>query len=170
MYKRIALLLLILIPVAAMAADNYSDYDRDYRLSKIKTFQFADPFGGNSLNERRLRNAFTDSFSKIGIRQSDFDPDVIVVYYAGAVEKTRVVATGPGRPFWGPRVAWTEDYVDGTATVDLLDANTHRLIWRGRVTGSMTLNSVSDTINAGMERLAKSFRKDRDRQARDARQ
>ena len=169
MLKRILIIALILIPAAALAADSYSDYDRDYRLSSIKTFQFAEPLGGNSLNEKRLRTGFTDSFARIGIRQSDVDPDVIVVYYAGAVEKRRVVGYG-GAPFWGPRRAWTEDYVDGTAVVDFLDARTHQLIWRGKVTAAITLNSVGNDINNGMERLARAFRKDRERQARDARQ
>ena len=159
--------ILVLAPVAAFAADTRSDYDRDFNLSTIKTFRFASKtVSGNELNDKRMRNAITESFGRVGVTKTEADADVIIAYYATAEQKTKLHTTAVGPAWRLPQSAWTEDYVEGSAILDVIDAQSLQLIWRGRVTGTITLNSADAKIKTGMDSLAKAFRKDRERQAR----
>jgi uncharacterized protein DUF4136 len=173
--KRFLSLFLFLVPGVMFAADVTSDFDRDVDLSELKRFQFADQSSrlpmdalhGDDLTDKRMRNAIRDGFTSVGLYEVATRPDVIIAYYSTVAHKKQVVTSGYGRPaWWGVRSAWVEESTDGTAVVDLLDPHTGELIWRGRVSGAITLNNVGQRTRDGMQRLANAFWKDREKQAR----
>jgi hypothetical protein len=164
LFKKTLFLFLFLVPAFAFAADVSSDFDHDADLRTVKTFQFLDEPTGE-LADKRMRNALRSSFSGVGLLEAVRQPDVFIAYYAGAAQKRRIRTSGHGRPaWWGVQSAWTEDYVEGTAVVDLIDAETGDLIWRGRVKGTVSLESADERIKDGMRRLAKKYAKDRESQ------
>ena len=175
MLRKSLVVLLLLFPVALQAADVTSDYDRDVNLSDVQTFRFADQtprhpkdaLRGNELADKRMRNAIRDSFGAIGLDQTSAYPDVLVFYYVGVSQKTKIRTSGYGRPlFWGAQSVWAEEYTEGTAIVDFVDPRSGDLIWRGVINGSVKLSSADKQTKDGMERLARAFKKDRERQAR----
>lgn len=175
MFKRSLVVLLLMIPAVLQAADVSSDFDREVNLSYLQTFQFADQsprhpkdaLRGNELADKRMRNAIRDSFGAIGLEKTTGYPDVLVFYYLGVAQKTKIRTAGYGRPlFWGPQSVWSEDYVAGTAIVDFVDPRSGDLIWRGVIDGKVTLNSADRQTKDGMERLARKFKKDREKQAK----
>jgi hypothetical protein len=176
MLKRSLILFLLVVP-AVLFADVTSDFDRDIDLSAVKTFRFADQsmrhpkdaLFGDELAAKRMRNGIRESFAAIGLQETSSNPDVIVAFYASLDQKRKIVTTGYGRPGWlgvGRQTAWAEEYTDGTAVIDLLDPETGEVIWRGRVSGTITLNNADKRTRDGMRRLAGAFKKDRDKQAR----
>jgi hypothetical protein len=175
LFKSILIVFLMAVPAVLFGADVASDYDRDRDLTDITTYQFAvpavrhpmDALSADELAEKRMRNAIRESFAQVGLRETAGEPDVLVVYYATLTEKKRIRTTGNGRlGWWGAQSAWADGYVDGMGAIEMLDARSGELIWQGRVTGSITLDNADARTKDGMRRLAKAFKKDRDKQAK----
>jgi len=170
--KRFLLAVLFLIPTTlAFAADVTSDYDRDVKLASLKSFRFADQNvrPGSELADKRMRSAIREQFGAVGLHEGGEDTDVVLAYYAGAAQKKRIRTNNYGPRWRGAESAWAEDYVDGAAVIDLLDAKSGQLIWRGRVSGAITLSNSDKKTKEGMQRLANAFRKDREKQAKQKR-
>lgn len=100
-----------------------------------------DPMLVNSITNRALRHAVSDALAERGYVPSDSHPDFLVAYYASSKHKLDVTWWNYGYPFrprwwrgWGPR--WggpvVTEYTEGTVIIDLLDAATKDLLWRGR--------------------------------------
>ena len=160
-------LFLFVIPVSVFAMDVKSDYDRDVNLSRVRTYAFAeDVVFGDELTDKRMKNAIRDSFADVGVFEAAGQPDVIIEYYVGVQQKKRIRTSGYGRPFWGVQSAWAEDYTDGTAVVDFIDARTGDLVWRGMVTGTVTLSNADSRTKDAIGKLAKQFSRDRGKQAK----
>jgi hypothetical protein len=98
-----------------------------------------DPMLVNSVTNRALRSALSQGFEARGYVQNDSAPDFVVAYYAAASHTLDVMAWDygyPWRPHWWR--GWDThadrlmtEYVEGTVIVDVLDARSHELLWRG---------------------------------------
>lgn len=100
-----------------------------------------DPMLVNSITNRVLRNAMEEAFQERGYVLDDRDPDFAVAYYASARRTLDVTYWNYGYPWrprwwrgWGSR--WggpaVTEYTEGTVIIDVLDARTQDLLWRGR--------------------------------------
>jgi hypothetical protein len=101
-----------------------------------------DPMLVNSISNRALRSDLTRGFEDRGYAVAD-KPDFLVAYYACATQKLDVTywdygygfypgwwgGWGPG---WGPYDATVSQYTQGTVIIDVLDAKTKELLWRGQ--------------------------------------
>jgi len=127
-----------------------TDYDKNVDFTRFRTFSF---LGGhiwvngmaddnNTLVRDRIRNSVTSTLTARGMQPVTENPDVYVAYLAGARTRTELEATGPyvagfGPYFgmggwWGPMYTdwWTRTYNEGTLVIDLVDAQTKKLVWR----------------------------------------
>jgi hypothetical protein len=93
----------------------------------------------NSISYRVLRNELRNAFEDRGYVEAGTRPDFNVAYYASTREKLDVTWWDYGyvwRPRWwagwgrGRPVATV--YTEGTVIVDVVDATSHELLWRGR--------------------------------------
>jgi hypothetical protein len=169
----------------AVLAETKSDYDRSYDFSKLKTWDFKvitrmprDPVGENPLWNQRIRDGLEEHFAERGYRKvSDGEPDFLVTYFMGIKEKydIRYIDYGfPGRwgrwgPWgrwygWGvqrgPVDVWRIPYSESTLVVDIIDAHTNQMVWRGYDTETVDFDKSEKTIHKSIENLTKRFTKD----------
>ncbi|HEV7382172.1 MAG TPA: DUF4136 domain-containing protein [Dyadobacter sp.] len=127
-----------------------------------------DELNTNSITEENIRAAVKGEFAKKGIVEDEQNPDLLLMYHIYTTKKTQTVANpAPMYPYYGygfgPRAylfrgriipigyagyynPWntgyhTEQYTDGTLIIDVIDAKTNQLLWRGSLE-----NPVNDTV------------------------
>ena len=144
-----------------------SDFDRSFDFSRLKTFNlavpdFGDPLAQDSLNDGRIRAALESKLRAGGFRMEENErPDFTVAYHVTTKNKFSVQDYGYGAPRWfGRRDIRVDQYTEGTLTVDIIDAATRQLVWRGRASGGVELKEADKKINKAAEKLVKQFLKD----------
>lgn len=163
---------------AALLAATTSDYERGFDLSKLRTWDFKeqtrtahDPLGPNSIWNNRIRKAMETDLSEQGLgRATSTQPDFLVAYYMGTSREydSRMVGYGfPGgwrRWGWGRGWrdfgVWNVPYTESTLVVDIIDAGTNQLVWRGQDTETINLNKADKTIKESVDKLVKRFLKE----------
>ena len=154
----LALSVTSLIPVPALAQRNGSDYRPGERFDTIKTFSFkpgetVDTSGqqktiyDSPFVRERTEAAVASQLERRGWKRDDRNPDVYVTVYRTFRTETTVYNTGS--PYWGPYgwggYGWagywdgwpgwnswyTVETLKGDLTVDIADAETGQLLWRG---------------------------------------
>lgn len=149
----------------ANAQSVQSDFDKSYDFSKLKTFNFAaqrfdDALAQDSLNNGRIRHALESKLMAAGYGMEEMDgPDFVVVYYVSSRNKFSVQDYGAPRWF-GRRDVRVDEYTEGTLTVDLIDAKTRQLVWRGRASGTVELKGNDKKIDKAADKLVRQLLKD----------
>jgi len=147
-----------------------TDYDRSANFGQYKTYSWAQVKTKDALDVDRIKTAVNAALAAKGWTQVDSGSDVSIV----AIEITQNQQTlntfydgfGGGwgwRRFggggFGEATTTTETYKVGTLIVDLFDAKTKQLIWRG--TSSNTLSNNSDknikNLDKGADKMFKHF-------------
>ena len=152
------------LAITSRAQSVQSDFDRSYDFSKLKTFNFAipgfdDPLAQDALNDGRIRNALKSNLAANGYRMEESErPDFAVVYYVTTRNKFNIQDNGPR--FFGRRDVSVDEYTEGTLGVEIYDAQTRRLVWRGQAVGTVELKGTDKKINKAVEKLVKQFLKD----------
>jgi hypothetical protein len=143
----------------ALAQQVKTDFDHHANFSQYKTYSWQEIKPANSLWDARIKEAVDAKLAAKGWSQVDSGGDMAVVAIATShTEKTlRTFYDGMGggwrwRGFGGMGEATTteEDYKEGTLVVDLYDAKTKQLIWRG---------SAEDTVSNSAEKNEKNLDK-----------
>jgi hypothetical protein len=145
-----------LVPTAALAQDSY-DYRRDVNFAGIRTFAFKatppmDPVASKTttydspLVRERTNAAIAAQLESRGMRRNDQHPDVYIV--TRRTFEVEYNYYGPYGYGWGPYAAvgygpyygggwggwggWDMySWLEGTLTVDMEDARSGALLWRG---------------------------------------
>jgi hypothetical protein len=96
-----------------------------------------DPMLVSSITNRALHADIEQAFRSRGYTLDPRNPDFNVAYYASAREKLDVTMWDYGYPprwgGWGRRPAYiARPFTEGTLIVDVVDARTSELLWRGR--------------------------------------
>jgi len=147
-----------------------TDYDRSANFGQYKTYSWEQVKTKDALDVDRIKTAVNAALAAKGWTQVDSGGDVCIV----AIEITQNRQTlntfydgfGGGwgwRRFggggFGEATTTTETYKVGTLVVDLFDAKTKQLIWRG--TSSNTLSNNSDknikNLGKGADKMFKHF-------------
>jgi hypothetical protein len=148
-----------------------TDYDKSFDFARLKTFTFRsewekDRSMPNTLVDNRIEDALRRDLEARGFRyQPDGPADFVVAYYARQQEKVEPTVIGYGMPNrwrwgWGPEF-WTRYYTQGSVLVDFVTPNNNQLVWRGRVTDTVSgLNQSEKQIDKGVKQLVKHFEKD----------
>ena len=129
---------------SSMAINN--DYDTNADFRSYKTFDWLDNRPGigenvrariqeHQLFDKWLRTAVAAEFGAKGLERDEVDPDLLVIYHVGAGGEIDVTDWGYryGIAYFG---GYSRDidvyaYREGTLVLDLIDAKTMDLIWRG---------------------------------------
>ena len=148
-----------------------NDFDQQLDFTQFKTFQWvpSKDSGASSqtsgLIETRIMNAVVDQLTKKGMTQVTSDPDVFVVYHVGTQDKVDVTDYGYsyggygryGGVYGGAYGAGTGgistyNYTEGTLIIDLFDASTKQLAWRGSGTGVLDENPSPEQLTENVNR------------------
>ncbi len=152
----------------ALAQHVKTDFDHQANFSQYKTYSWQEIKPANSLWDARIKNAVDAQMAAKGWTQVDSGGDVAIV----AIKTTHTERTlqtfydgmGGGwrwRGFGGMGEATTteQDYKEGTLVVDLYDAKTKQLIWRGSSEDTLSDKPANNEKNMdkGVTKMFKDF-------------
>jgi hypothetical protein len=158
----VAAVSLNLIGGAAFAQDVKTDFDKDANFGAIKSF--AVKIGtswNNPISEKRVMEEIEQALVEKGWTKSEANPDAMVVLH-GATEKEKTLNTfysggyggygwrGWGAAGMGSATTTTSEYLVGTLVVDIFDAKSKQLLFRGQAQ-----DELSDKPEKNQKKLAK---------------
>jgi len=119
------------------------DYDQDASFLEYKSYRWIPHkpkvkpprMIDHTLLEKRIKNAVDAELAAKGFtRVMEERPDILVAFHIGAQNKVDVThygyRYGPHGRWWGHR-AEVHRYKEGTLILDIVDAETKQLVWRG---------------------------------------
>lgn len=156
--------------------------------SQYKTFAWMEsdvkagqnPLYYNQLATENVENTMSNVLQQKGLTQDNTQPDLLIGYHFFVQNKTQTVAN-PVTPFYGPYMGWgrwgyrgwgpgwwgwggpqyqytQQHYQDGTLVVDMVDARTHKLVWRGSVENAVGDPArISAQLSKEAEKIAEKF-------------
>lgn len=186
--SRVVLLGLCLAATAAYAAKPQIQWNSAYDFSSIQSFAWKQSPQAVSLEEEdpfmhaHIVNAIQFQLTSGGLTEVDSNPDVLVTYYGSTETRTQLQSNsygygwgGYGGAGWGyygygggPVSTTTRvvEYERGTLVIDIIDAASNELIWRG-VAEELTVSSKPDknqrTITKAIEKMVRQSQKLRQR-------
>ncbi len=168
--RRMAVCALFTLAVAgaALAQHVRTDFDHQANFARYKTYSWQEIKPANSLWDDRIKSAVDAQLAAKGWTKVDSGGDVGVV----AIKTTQTQRTlqtfydgfGGGwrwRGFGGMGEATTteQDYREGTLVVDLYDAKTKELIWRGSAEDTLSDKEAKNekNLDKGVAKMFKKF-------------
>jgi hypothetical protein len=163
--------LLLSMCAGAFAQKTNVDWDRKGDFSIYHTYAWQkSPNPAPGLWNQRVTDGIDQQLAAKGFTKVDSNPDVWVTYSNTLSEQKQLAGTGygfgPGWGWgwgWGPRIS-TVDYntyitTNGTLVIEMADAKSHQLQWRGSATSTLSDNSDKNlkTLKSALEKLFKQF-------------
>lgn len=160
---------LALVGTAAFAQDVTFDYDKTTDFSTLKTYTWVrgTPLG-DELNHKRIVDAIDAQLASKGFAKVErsADPDVLVAYHATFNKDLQIegFSSGWGGYRFGPARSGTarvEEILIGTLVVDMVDAQTRTIVWRGIASKEIDVKASPEkrdkNINKAAEKLFKNY-------------
>ena len=155
---------MVMVPALAAAQDVKVDFDKAFNFSTVKTYSIRiGTAWGNDLSERRVLAEFDEEIASKGWKKVDEAQANVLVVLHGATQTKRDATTfysGMGgygyRGFGGMGTAQTmvNEYTVGMLVVDMFDAKTKNLVFRGTAE-----SEISDNAQRNASRLEKASTK-----------
>jgi hypothetical protein len=164
-----------------------TDFDRTADFKRYKTFGWGkaevkveNPIYKSDLINASIKSTIQKEFAKRGIKHNTKNPDFLVSYHTYTEKKEQVYGGASpyfGYPFyayrfhpfmygwggWGMPFAWNNGpsaytYTEGTLIIDIIDAKTNDLVWRGSVSGNVnSASNVQKQIRKGIKAIFKKY-------------
>jgi hypothetical protein len=158
---------LALLGRTAFAQDVAYDYDKTTDFSRFRTYAWVRGHAlSDELNHKRIVTAVDSQLASRHLRpaQPGETPDLLVAYHASFDRDLQISASGwGGYRIGGSRSgsARAEEIVRGTLVVDLVDASTRTIVWRGVATRDVDLQASPEkrekNINKAAAKLFKHY-------------
>ena len=171
-YKRLIACLLSLVLISGCTPFKVStDYNPDLNIANWKTYQWQldpipsdDPYD-NDLNRNRVTQAINQELTKKGFSIKASQPDFKISYFFLVESKVDVHRIHNHCPWihcgYGSYETYVSQYKYGSLIIDLIDAKTNELQWRGivgaRVTEGATPQEKQENIKAAIQYLMQEF-------------
>jgi hypothetical protein len=145
------------------------DYDKAANFSKFKTYTWVRGTNVNdALNHQRIVRAVDAQLALKGFTkvETSGNPDVLVAYHASFDTNLRINGFSSG---WGgyrlggtrSGTATAEEIVVGTLIVDMVEAGTKTIVWRGTATKELDTKANAEkrekNINRAAEKIFKNY-------------
>jgi Domain of unknown function (DUF4136) len=152
-------------------ASTHSDFTTSYPLQTLKTFEFKDqrrisrdPLANNDIWANNVRDAIRGDMAEHGfIEGADGHPDFYVAFYVGLKDRYDSNGIDYGMPVfrrgfgsWGwPRGydVWAVPYKQSTLIVDVIDAKTNQLVWRGFDDDTLDASHPEKTLDKAVDHI-----------------
>jgi Domain of unknown function (DUF4136) len=158
--------MLLVLTAASFAQQVKTDYDHSANFGQYKTYSWEQVKTRDPLMVNRIKDAVNGALTAKGWTQVASGGDVSVA----ATEITQNQQTlntfyngfGGGRRFgggFGDATTTTDTYKVGSLVIDLSDAKTNTLIWRGSSSDTLSDNADKNTKNLdkGVQKMFKHF-------------
>ena len=187
----------ILFAGPAFAQKIYIDYDKDYDRSTIKTYAWKETADtsvkiSDPLLHSRIVNGIEHYVTSGGLIEVDSDPDIYITYHGSSKEELSVDTTGLGYGYpsgWargsyggyggyrghyyggvygGTTSTTVTTYQIGSLVLDVWDADTEELIWRG-VAAEIVLTEnptkMAKKIDKALKKMVKKWQKVKEKES-----
>lgn len=146
-----------------------NDYDRTVDFRRYRRYAWLPPATSqdpaqrvNTIVDRRIKQAVNVNLLSRGMQLVEDTPDIFVTYHMGTQDRIDVSGSGyTYGSYWGGAGVNTYHYQQGTLILDIIDARTKELIWRGTATKTIddnpTPEKIDKTINEAVEKLLKDY-------------
>lgn len=120
-----------------VAQDVKTDYDHHADFTRYRTYHWERVQTTNPFWEQRIKDAVEKDLQAKGWQKQDSGGDVALAAVGGTHDEREYQTFYTGMPGWrwrgfGDTATTTVDtYHVGTLVVDIYDANSHQLLWRG---------------------------------------
>ena len=171
--------MMVMLGGSSVRAATRSDYTKSFPLQTLKTFAFKDqhrisrdPLANNAIWANDLKDAIRKDLAEHGYAETGGRPDFYIAFYVGLQDRYDAsvmdyrVPMFHHRGWWGwpgGYDVWPVPYTESTLIIDVIDAKTNQLVWRGYDSDALnsgnpekTLDSAADHI---VSRLAHDTRK-----------
>lgn len=156
--KLLPIHLLTLVALPAGAQSVYVDYDRSVDFDSFRSFAWAETpqtsiRGESPLTHSRIKNAIEHYLAEAGLVEDAEQPDLYVTYHTSSKEEVRLNTSSYGAgygprwgwdPYWGGRMSTStttvHTYERGSLIIDLWDADSKQMIWRGTASAVVSAN------------------------------
>ena len=175
--KASVLSLTILAAGSPALARAHSDFTKSYQLQTLKTFAFKsqarisrDPLANNDIWANDVRAAIRSDLESHGmIEATNANPDFYVAFYVGLKDRYDINEVGYGLPafhrgfrtgWWGwPRGydVWAVPYTESTLIVDVIDAHSNQLVWRGYDNDTLNTKNPDKTLSKAVDNVLARF-------------
>lgn len=157
---------LAVVLLSACASRPPHEFDRQADFSQLRSFQWLEPeYEKDSVSishpvldspllGRRVKNAVTGNLEARGYREVEADPDFFVTYHTTQSQQERrrtgsylQLGYGQFRPRFGTSVVvdmWPRTFNEGTLIIDIVDADSGDLVWRGWRDTELTRRNFDD--------------------------
>lgn len=171
--KKIIAVAVLLLAGCSPEIRVYTDTDPDYDLWTYRTFDWAErtnieanknPLHYNELNDKRIKSAMLRELQLRGYQLSVEKPDLVLHYHI-IVSSQTAIGSEPFGDIYAP--AWMQErtnvyaYREGTLIIDMMDAKTKNLIWRGwavtPIDGVNTSEKTDELIRLAVSKIFKKF-------------
>ena len=159
----------ILAGTLAFAQSISYDFDRSTNFARLKTYTWVRGTAlKDELNHRRIVGAIDVQLSQKGLIKLDSpaNADLLVAYHTTFDRDLQINGFSSGwggYRFGGSRTgtARTEEILVGTLVVDVVDAKSNTIVWRGIASKDIDVNASSEkrekNINRTAEKLFKNY-------------
>jgi hypothetical protein len=158
----------------------HSDYAKSFPLQTLKTFAFKDqrrisrdPLADNAIWAGDIRDTIRRDLVDHGLTEATTgQPDFYVAFYVGMKDRYDMDYIDYGMPVfrrglhaWGgwPRGydVWAVPSTESTLIVDVIDARTNQLVWRGYDADSLNVGNPDKTLTKAADTVLARFYHDR---------
>lgn len=134
-----ALALAALTAGVAYAQHVTTDSDPAAPFATYKTYAWTPGTAADvSLTEQRIHDGVNAQLQGKGMTQVDSNPNVFVATHVTTHAVPQVIADGFGPWGFGGGMATVQTYTEGLLIVDLYDATTKKMVWRGVATATVS--------------------------------
>ena len=157
--------LFVTVVFAAIAASVFAqkvnvDSDRSAPFATYKTYAWTEGTPSpNPLGEGRIHAAVAAQLAAKGLMPATSGaPDIYVATHVVTQERQELVANGFG--YWGYGVGATiQTYLEGMLVVDIYDAKSKKLVWRGVGTDTVSHKAEKNAkhVNEAVEKMFEKY-------------
>jgi hypothetical protein len=165
-YASLFLFAALLLSVSpSFAQDVRTDYDKKINFEQFHTYSWGQVQTGNPLWEPRIKEAVDKELSEKGWQKVGSGGDVVVMA-VGAAKNQQEYQTfydglGGGWRWggFGETTTTVQNYRVGTLVVDLYQANSKQLIWRGTSSNTLSNNTEHNEkdLDKAVDKMFKKF-------------
>jgi uncharacterized protein DUF4136 len=145
---------------AVVAAQKTSfDFDRGVEFSKFRTYAWKNGTpAGEPFLDKRIVSAIDSQLVAKSLTKTDTNPDVYVRYHIGLGLQKSVSGFGTASGSYGPRGgldtfdARLHDIPVGGLVIDLVDASSQELVWRGAGVDQIDVEAKPEKRDAAINR------------------
>jgi hypothetical protein len=152
----------MLLGTIALAQNVTSDFDKSADFSRFKTYTWVRGTNlDDELNHKRIVNAIDTQLASKGFAKVDSsaNPDVLVAYHASFDRDLEINGFSSG---WGgyrfgagrSGSARIEEILVGSLAVDIVDAKTKSIVWRGMASKEVDVKASPDKRDKNINRAA----------------